>query len=86
MSEYIEGELTLSDEQPGERRHFQLHGHTLRSGHALDVCISGNWITGSTEYGLGTNWHGWYLETGPANDPVILLSTGLKARISKDWL
>jgi hypothetical protein len=85
MSEYIDGVLTMSDEKPGERRHFQLKEHTLRSGSALEVQISGHWIAGTAEFGTGFNWHGWYLATVASDDPVLLLRTGLKARIDKEW-
>ena len=62
--------------------HLQLGGRKLNAGHALDVLISGHWIEGRIEF---DRVEGWYLATDIDTDPMIVLRSGLMARIDESW-
>jgi Domain of unknown function (DUF5348) len=77
----IEGKLQRVIET-AKPPHLQLEGHKLNAGHALDVLIGKCWIEGRIEY---DRIEGWYLATDGDTDPLIVLHTGVMARIDESW-
>ena len=76
----MEGKLTRAEAQDSHPHHLQLGERVLNANDPLFVRIQGYWVQGRIEF---DRIEGWYLDTNVDTDPLIVLRSGIIARIDE---